>query len=59
MFIKTAMALAIIISTSAGALAEKRSINPGWDVFNNRGERLGADPDPHIRFMLRHDSGRD
>jgi hypothetical protein len=60
MFIKTAIALALIASTASAALAEtKRSVNPSWDVYNNRGARIGADPDPNVRFMLRHDQGKD
>jgi hypothetical protein len=36
MFTKTAIALAIIVSTASGALAatKQRSINPGWDVMS-------------------------
>jgi hypothetical protein len=61
MFTKTAMALAIIVSTASGALAatKQTSTNPSWNVYNSRGERIGADPDAHVRFMLQHDQGRD
>jgi hypothetical protein len=61
MFIKTAITLAIIACTASGALAatKQRSINPSWDVYNSRGERIGSDPDPHVRTMLLHDQGRD
>jgi hypothetical protein len=55
------MALAIIVSTASGALAatKQTSTNPSWNVYNSRGERIGADPDAHVRFMLQHDQGRD
>jgi hypothetical protein len=58
MFTKTAIALAIIVSTASGVLAATKtpSLN---DVYNNRGERIGSDPDPNVRFMLRHDQGKD
>ena len=60
MFTKTAIALAIIVSTASGALAatKQRSINPANDVFSN-GTYLGSDPDARVRTMLLHDQGRD
>lgn len=60
MFTKTAIALAIIVSTASGALAatKQRSINGANDVYSN-GTYLGSDPDQHVRSMLLHDQGRD
>jgi hypothetical protein len=60
MFIKTAIALVLIVSTASGALAEKKySTNPAHDVFSTTGKYLGSDPDPNVRFMLQRDSGID
>ena len=58
MFTKTAIALAIIVSTASGALAatKQRSINPANDVYSN-GTYLGSDPDPSVRSMLQRDAG--
>jgi hypothetical protein len=59
MFIKTTLALAIIIGTAAGALAavKYRGANP-HDVYDTRGTYVGSDPDAKIRFELRRDEGR-
>jgi hypothetical protein len=58
MFTKTAIALAIIVSTASGALAatKQRSINPANDVYSN-GTYLGSDPSANVRSMLQHDQG--
>ena len=57
MFIKTALALALVVGTAAGAVAapKKYSTNPANDVFDTRGKYLGSDPDPTIRAMLYRD----
>ena len=59
MFAKTALALALILGTASGALAQvkKYSINPANDVYDTRGKYLGSDPDPSIRSMLQRDAG--
>ena len=58
MFTKTAIALALIVSTASGALAQKKySTNPRNDVFDITGKYVGSDPDPNIRFMLQRDRG--
>jgi hypothetical protein len=55
MFIKTAIALVLVLATASGALAESRKgTNPAWNVYDN-GRYLGSDPDPTVRNMLRHD----
>jgi hypothetical protein len=61
MFTKIAIALAIVLGTASGALAaqKQRSSNPAWDVYDARGVYLGSDPDPNVRFRLRHDRGAD
>jgi hypothetical protein len=58
MFIKTALALAVVLGTAAGAIAapKKYSTNPTHDVFDTRGKYLGSDPDPTIRSMLYRDA---
>ena len=58
MFLKTALALAIVVGTAAGAVAapKKYSSNPANDVFDTRGKYLGSDPDPTIRSMLYRDA---
>ncbi len=60
MFTKTAIALALILGTASGALAQtkKYSTNPAHDVFVN-GKYVGSDPDPTIRSMLSRDNGSD
>ena len=59
MFIKTALALAIVAGTAATALAAPKnySINPTHDVYDTRGKYVGSDPDPTIRSMLLRDVG--
>ena len=59
MFAKTAIALALIIGTASGALAQtkKYSTNPAHDVYGTSGKYLGSDPDPSIRSMLERDAG--
>ena len=58
--LKTVIALAVILGTASGALAQtkKYSSNPANDVFVN-GKYVGSDPDPTIRSMLARDSGND
>jgi len=58
MFTKTAIALALIVSTASGALAGK-STNPRHDVYDITGKYVGSDPDPNVRFMLQRDRGTD
>ena len=57
---KTVIALAVILGTASGALAQtkKYSTNPSNDVFVN-GKYVGSDPDPTIRSMLARDNGSD
>ena len=57
MLIKTALALALVLGTAAGAVAapKKYSTNPAHDVFDTTGKYVGSDPDPHIRAMLQRD----
>ena len=59
MFIKTALALALVLGTAAGAVAAPKqySNNPGHDVYDTRGHYVGSDPDPTIRSMLLRDVG--
>jgi hypothetical protein len=60
MFTKTAIALAVIVSTVSGALAQtnRHSTNPAHDVYSN-GKYLGSDPDQNVRSRLMYDQGRD
>ena len=46
MFTKTAIALAIIVSTASGAPAatKQSSSNPKWDAFDCRGVYVGTNP---------------
>jgi hypothetical protein len=59
MFLKTALALALVLGTAAGAVAapKKYSTNPAHDVFDTTGKYVGSDPDPTIRSMLLRDVG--
>jgi hypothetical protein len=59
MFAKTAIALALIIGTASGALAQtkKYSTHPSHDVYSTSGKYLGSDPDPSVRSMLSRDAG--
>ena len=51
MFIKTTIALALILATASGALAATKK--PGTnDVFSSRGTYVGSDPDARIRADL-------
>jgi hypothetical protein len=44
MFTKTAIALAIIVGTASGALANKQSSTPKGDVYDCRDVYVGSDP---------------
>jgi hypothetical protein len=58
MFTKTAIAVAVIVGFSSGALAatkQKHSANPAWDVYDSRGVYVGSDPDPRVRGELLRD----
>ena len=58
MFIKLAIALALIAGSASGALAQKRfSTNPAHDVYDITGKYVGSDPDPTVRLMLQRDRG--
>ncbi len=59
MFIKTALTLAVVLGTVAGAVAAPKqyTTNPTHDVYDIRGKYLGSDPDPTIRSMLQRDVG--
>jgi hypothetical protein len=61
MLTKTTFALAIIIGTASGALAEnnQHSAAPGHGVYEARGKYVGSDPDPNVRHEMRRDSGRE
>jgi len=60
MFIKTALALAVLAGTAAGAVAAPKnySNNPAHDVYDTRGKYVGSDPDPTIRSMLYRDADK-
>jgi len=57
MFIKTALAVALVVSVASSAFAgpKQHSSNPAHDVYVN-GKYVGSDPDPTIRSMLARDS---
>ena len=60
MFTKSTIALAIIVGITSGALAatkRQNSTNPAWEVYDSRGNFIGADPDPLVRMDLRRDYG--
>jgi hypothetical protein len=59
MLTKTVLALALVVTTAAGALAapKRYSTNPAHDVFDTTGKYIGSDPDPTIRSMLQRDVG--
>ena len=46
MFIKTVIALAIIVGTASGALAANKqsSTPPNWDAYDCRGVYVASDP---------------
>ena len=55
MFTKTAIALALILSTASGALAatkKQNGTNTSFDVYDSRGTFVGSDPDGRIRADL-------
>jgi hypothetical protein len=58
MLTRTAIALALIISTASTVLAAPKghSSNPANDVYVN-GKYVGSDPDPSIRSTLARDAG--
>jgi len=59
MLIKTALALALVLGTAAGAVAapKRYSTNPTHDVYDTRGNYVGSDPDPTVRAMILRDVG--
>jgi len=59
MFLKTALTLAVVLGTVAGAVAAPKqyTTNPTNNVYDIRGKYLGSDPDPTIRSMLHRDVG--
>ena len=60
MFTKSTIALAIIVGITSGALAatkRQNSTNPAWDVYDSRGNFIGADPDALVRMELKRDHG--
>ena len=59
MLTKTALALALVLGTAAGAIAAPKnySTNAAHDVYDTRGKYIGSDPDPTIRSMLLRDVG--
>ena len=40
---------------SYGPYGVRRSVNRAFDVYDDRGEYVGSDPDPQVRSMLAHD----
>ena len=55
MFIKTAIALALVTATASGALAQTKkqhSTNPAHDVYSTSGRYIGSDPDSRVRMQL-------
>jgi hypothetical protein len=60
MFAKTTFALAFVVATASGALAatKQQGLQPHNDVYDFRGNPVGADPDGNVRFELRRDSDR-
>ena len=40
---------------SNGVIAQPRSSNPAYDVYDSTGEYLGSDPDPLVRSQLATD----
>ena len=60
MFTKTTFALAFVLATASGALAatKQQSFQPRNDVYDARGNYVGADPDAGVRFELHRDSDR-
>ena len=59
MFTTTAIALAIVVGISSGALAatRQRSSIPSWEAYDCRGVYVGSDPDPRIRADMLRDYG--
>jgi hypothetical protein len=60
MLTKTTIALAIIVGVTSGALAvtkQQSGTNPAWNVYDNRGHFIGADPAGLVRMQLRLDHG--
>jgi hypothetical protein len=60
MFTKTSFALAFVLAAASGALAatKQQSFQPRNDVYDARGNYVGADPDANVRFELRRDWDR-
>jgi hypothetical protein len=60
MFTKSIFALVVVLGASAAAFAGTKyhSATPHHDVFDNRGEYAGTDPDRNVRFELRRDEAR-
>jgi hypothetical protein len=56
MFIKTAIALVLLVGTAANVLAAPKSYGKN-DVFDITGKYVGSDPDPTVRFMIQRDRG--
>ena len=59
MFTKSTIALALILATASGSFAATKNAgtNPAFNVYDNRGKIIGADPDPLVRMELRRDHG--
>jgi hypothetical protein len=49
-----------VLATASGTLAatKQQSFQPRNDVYDARGNYVGADPDASIRFELRRDGDR-
>jgi hypothetical protein len=60
MFTRTTFALAFVLAAASGALAatKQQSFQPRNDVYDARGNYVGADPDANVRFELRRDWDR-
>jgi hypothetical protein len=59
MFTKSTIALALILATASGSIAATKNAgtNPSFNVYDSRGNVIGADPDPRIRMELQRDHG--
>ena len=59
MLTKTAIALAMIVGITSGALAapKQHNTNPAWSVYDSRGVFIGADPDARVRMEILRDHG--
>ena len=59
MFTKSTIALAIIVGITSSALAAQKGQHQSrsYEVYDNHGKVIGADPDSRVRMELRRDHG--